>query len=62
MLGCVSNIAWAGLRCDNCQVQQVETGDFNGDGLTDVVFADGSTISLYMGNPDGATWRTIARG
>jgi hypothetical protein len=60
MLGCVSQIAWAGLRCDACQVQQLATGDFDGDGRSDVVFADGGRISLYMGNPDSATWSAIA--
>ena len=36
----------AGLRCGNCQLQQVATGDFDGDGRTDLIFADATEISL----------------
>ena len=42
---------WAGLGCGNCQSQQVATGDFDGDRRTDFIFADGTGINLYMGNP-----------
>lgn len=59
LLGSVSTTPWAGLHCDDCQLQQIATGDFNGDGLNDLVFADGSAISLYMGDPHQATWHTI---
>jgi len=43
----------AGLGCGNCQIQQVATGDFDGDGRTDLIFADATEVSLYMGNPNG---------
>jgi hypothetical protein len=45
------NAVWAGLGCGNCQLPQVATGDFDGDGRTDFIFADGTEISLYRGNP-----------
>jgi hypothetical protein len=48
------NAVWSSLGCGNCQLQQVATGDFNGDGRSDFIFADGTEISLYMGNPNGA--------
>ena len=43
------------LECGPCQLQQVATGDFNGDGRTDVIFADNGGIALYMGNPNEPT-------
>ena len=43
------------LRCGNCQLQQVATGDFDGDGKTDFTFSDGTGIDLYMGNPNVPT-------
>lgn len=50
-----SGPALSGLGCGNCQLQQIATGDFDGDGRTDFVFADGTAINLYMGNPNGPT-------
>lgn len=49
------NAVWASLVCGNCQLQQVATGDFDGDGRTDVIFADGTGIDLYMGTPTPPT-------
>ena len=42
---------WGSFACGNCQMQQVATGDFDGDGRSDVVYADGSGIRVYAGNP-----------
>jgi FG-GAP-like repeat len=40
---------WGFLGCGNCQLQQVATGDFDGDGRSDVIFADATSISVYPG-------------
>ena len=43
------------LGCGPCQMQQVATGDFDGDGRSDVIFADNAGINLYMGTPNTPT-------
>jgi hypothetical protein len=47
-----ASVPWGSLGCGNCQLQEVATGDFNGDGRSDVIYADGTGITLYPGNPD----------
>jgi hypothetical protein len=48
-------VPWGGLTCGNCQLQQIAPGDFNGDGRTDLIFADGSGLNVYVGNANGPT-------
>jgi hypothetical protein len=51
--------AWGVLRCSPCQFRQIATGDFDGDGRTDVAFADGDGIEIFSGNPVAVTGLTF---
>ena len=40
---------WMAVTSGNGQLVEVATGDFDGDGKSDLVYADGSILGVYMG-------------
>ena len=43
---------WNTLDCGSCELQSFLTGDFNGDGRTDVAYGSGNGVEITLGNPD----------
>jgi hypothetical protein len=64
MAGCHGDAAavplGTSLACGDCGLMQVGAGDLDGDGKTDVVNGDGSSIHLYLGGPEPSSPITVA--